>query len=145
MRDKGKHYYSVVDDMLLPANDLGCIVPPSLHILLDITLLLYNNLHYVCKDLDAPGGIDSTNPEKVQLENEYKFASLEVEHLQRIMTVLALDVVTMMNCVNQLQAIMDGNLNENEVVAAMGGGEQHRTAEEKENETDGRCRKMLCW
>ena len=122
MRDRGKHYYSVIDDLLFPINDLGCVVPASLHISLGITLLLQNSLLNVCRTLDSPDGVATLSPEKQELENNHELDSLVVDRLQRTVTALSVDIITMMNRLECFHAVMEGNHNKNNTIASMGSG-----------------------
>ena len=57
-RDNGKHHYNVCEQMLIPIQDL---VPPVLHIMLGITLLLYNSLLQFCQQLGKEESESSTD------------------------------------------------------------------------------------
>ena len=49
----GKDHDSVCGQMLFPLRSLDQVVPASLHILLGVTLLLYNELLQICKGIDT--------------------------------------------------------------------------------------------
>ena len=61
IRDNGKYHYNVCEQMLIPIQDLANVVPPVLHIMLGVTLLLYNSLLHFCQQLDEEESQSSTD------------------------------------------------------------------------------------
>ena len=100
--------------MLFPFKDLRYVVPPILHILLGITLLLYNLLLEKCRSIDEeefPDDLQEKENSNLELELEQK--SLELSEKSQQMEILGESMTEMENWIEQFQAVIAGNKEEN--------------------------------
>ena len=114
-RENGKYHCSVVDKMLFPIQDLGCIVPPVLHMLLGITLLLYNFLLKCCQGLDEAEHNDELNSgNRVALTQEWEENSLLLLEKNKELERIGIDVVEIENRIGRFEAVLAGD-NQNQL------------------------------
>ena len=97
---------------MFPIHDMMNVVPASLHIMLGITLNLYNLLLDLCQHLD---GFESNEAKinKPKLSDDYEEASLHVAELEESKRVHAVDIIVLMNRLHRLEAVMDNDHDEN--------------------------------
>ena len=137
-RENGKHHFSVVDKMLFPLQNLACVVPPVLHILLGITLLLFNLLLQSCQELDEEENWRDTDQEKNAMMSEWEEASVLLAENQAEFERIGTEIVEMENRMGRVDAMLQGDIAENRRIASQSEtGPKRRRRQEK-------CNSVVC-
>ena len=85
MRDNAKYHYSVIEKMLFPISHLIMVVPSILHIVLGVTLRLFNLVEAECIKIDGIcKTVDGVN-RKASLDAEWIEKSLQLEEIKENM------------------------------------------------------------
>ena len=144
MRDGGKNFYSIVEPMIFPMHKLENMVPASLHIMLGITLNLYNILLEVCREIDGVPEHDRRGDEPTKNE-EYEIASLEYDNATQNLHQHGIDIITMENRIHRFHVTKDGNREENITTAKMGyKGKRDRNKDFEECNVGAECQENWC-
>ena len=110
MRENGKHHNSVIEKMLFCIKDLRFVVPPVLHILLGITLYLYNVLLGYCQQLDKEEiGYGEENGD-MEVSNEWLDVSLLLSERNEKLHKLGEELVEIENQIGRIDAVVKGEL-----------------------------------
>ena len=123
MRENGKYHNSVIEQMLFPIDNLDFIVPPpTLHILLGITLLLYNLLLRFCQQVDQEDGgatMVRNREERQTKMQEWQASSLLLsEKFQRLQNI-GEAVVETENRIARIEAVLNSKFNDNARIARL--------------------------
>eukprot|EP00112_Aurelia_sp_Birch-Aquarium-sp1_P018930 Seg4595.4 transcript_id=Seg4595.4/GoldUCD/mRNA.D3Y31 product="hypothetical protein" protein_id=Seg4595.4/GoldUCD/D3Y31 len=113
LRENGKFHYNVFEKMLFPLKDLRHVVPPILHILLGITLLIYNLLLEKCRSIDEEEFPDLQEKENDNVELEWEKKSLELSEQYQEMEILGESMTEMENRMERFEAVIAGDKEEN--------------------------------
>ena len=136
MRLNGKEHFSVVGTMIFPLRSLDQVVPPSLHITLGVTLLLYNLLLKECQAVDEEAGaVAQQAKEKSAIDQEWVLASQEMTKFEEQLKDVAKCILMMMNRKARCEAVMKGNHTSNESLA------ENSVATRKSGSSKGKYRK----
>ena len=99
LNDNGRYHFSVVGPMMFPLVTLDQVVPPSLHIMLGVVLLLYNLLLKECRDIDKEeGNLQIQENEKKVINQEWEIASDELHKVEKELSELGGSIV---ECINR--------------------------------------------
>ena len=109
-RQNGKFHCSVVGPMMFPLNSLIQVVPPSLHVLLGVTLVLYNLLQDACRKIDCDAGNqEKCEAEKERINLDWEVASWEVSTIENTLNEIGVQVLIMINRKHRLDAVLRGD------------------------------------
>jgi hypothetical protein len=110
MRDHGQYHNSVVDPFLFPVkdDDLSQFVPPGLHIMLGIVLLMYNELEKDCHWLDREYAefVESKQIGKPELSEDWELQSVKLQKKNDELKNLGPVTVDLQNRISRVQAAM---------------------------------------
>ena len=132
MRENGKYHNSVIEQMLFPIRHLDFVVPPVLHIVLGITLLLYNILFCFCQQFDQNEGENVAGREERELQmQEWQESSISLSGKQQELEKLGEDVVEIENRISRIEAVLTGDHVGNLRIAKLGGRNSRKGAVQK--------------
>ncbi len=120
-RENGKYHNSVIEQMLFPIKHLNFVVPPVLHIVLGITLLMYNILLTFCQQFDQEEGDNLTGREQRESQmQEWQESSISLSEKQQELEKLGEDVVEIENRISRIEAVHAGDYAGNLRIAKIG-------------------------
>ena len=116
---------------MFPLNSLDHVVPPSLHVMLGVVLVLYKLLLAECQKLDVDQGAEiAESQERKALNQEWEISSEKLQDSEKELRNHSRNVLYMLNLNARFEAILDNNKKENEdLVAASTSGKRMQSEE----------------
>ena len=112
MRENGKFHNSVVEQMLFPIKDFKFVVPPILHVLLGVTLHLYNILLTFCQQIDRDEWVLGDENGNREEEDWLEISMLLSERAQKLQKLEA-EVIEVENRIGRIEAALQGKYEDN--------------------------------
>ncbi|XP_057296535.1 uncharacterized protein LOC130625451 [Hydractinia symbiolongicarpus] len=136
LRKTGKYHESIVGDVIFPITDLSRVVPPVLHIVLGITLKLYELLLKCVRRLDACDDMPSDRSDNI----EWVTKSVELRESEQSLRQLGGEYVDLANLTDRLSAGLRHDFGELENISKNSSGKKRFAV----NKDFGSCAAEVC-
>ena len=115
LHSNGKEHNSICGPFIFPIKSVNQIVPPSLHILLGVTLVGYNMVNDECKAIDGV----AHRQDRRDAEEEWEIASLAHSDAVEREKEHANDIIRMTNVLDRQEAVLANDLKKNEEISSL--------------------------